>query len=64
MEKKSINLTQEQIDTLFMGLRYLELHHPPSPEIKIDYRKIYSQIHQISLFPLKETPKSELSYTY
>lgn len=59
MEKiYKLELTEDQVDTLIMGLRYLELHHPIAWEGGPDYRPqfkklldfIYHQAKQLSVF--------------
>jgi len=54
--KYTLHLTEDEIDTLIAGLRYLELHHPARDnfDIRADFKKllneIYLQIRQTTLF--------------
>lgn len=59
----TIQLTEDEVDTLIMALRYCELHHPIYDEGKrteknyrIDFKKLLNRIYyfikQTSLFPL------------
>lgn len=56
MEKKySISLTENELLTLLMGLRYLYLFHPGYPEVNADYKKDFKQLSDKFYSALEQT---------
>jgi hypothetical protein len=56
MEKKYIiQLTQNEILTMLMGLKYLEYHHIGFSQMRADYKKDFERLYNIFYLALHQT---------